>query len=113
MTIDDLDRALVERLRVDGRESNRSLATALDVNEATVATRLRRLEQNSIMRVVALTEMEAFGYRDMVFAKLRVGSRSIMAVGEDLARLPEVISVTVSTGRFDVIATVSLEPPVR
>jgi DNA-binding Lrp family transcriptional regulator len=106
LTIDDLDRALVERLRVDGRESNRSLATALGVNEATVASRLRRLEQSSIMRVVALTDMEAFGYRYMVFAKLLVGSRSIMAVGEELSRLPEVISVTVSTGRFDVIATV-------
>jgi DNA-binding Lrp family transcriptional regulator len=106
ITIDDLDRALVERLRHDGRESNRSLATALGVNEATIANRLRRLEANSIMRVVALTDMEAFGHEYLVFVKLRVGSRSIMTVGEELARLPETISVTVSTGRFDVIATV-------
>ncbi|MCW3063603.1 MAG: transcriptional regulator, AsnC family [Solirubrobacterales bacterium] len=105
-SIDDLDRALVERLRRDGRESNRSLAAALGVNEATIANRLRRLEAGSIMRVVALTDMEAFGYGFLVFVKLRVGSRSIMAVGEELSRLPEVISVTVSTGRYDVIATV-------
>jgi DNA-binding Lrp family transcriptional regulator len=96
----------VERLRIDGRESNRSLATALAVNESTVANRLRRLESSSIMRVVALTDMEAFGHRYMVFAKLRVASHSIEAVGHELARLPEIISVTVSTGRFDVIATV-------
>jgi DNA-binding Lrp family transcriptional regulator len=78
----------------------------LGVNEATVATRLRRLESSSIMRVVALTDMEAFGHRYMVFAKLRVDSRAIGTVGDELARLPEIISVTVSTGRFDVIATV-------
>src|ERR1700692_3517549 len=95
-SIDDLDRALVERLRRDGRESNRSLAAAVGVNEATVANRLRRLEAGAIMRVVALTDMEAFGYGFLVFVKLRVGSRSIMAVGEELARLPEVISVTVA-----------------
>jgi DNA-binding Lrp family transcriptional regulator len=106
MSIDDLDRALVERLRLDGRESNRSLAKALGVNEATVANRLRRLEAGSIMRVVALTDMEAFGHGFLVFVKLRLSSRSVMAVGEELGRLPEVISVTVSTGRYDVIATV-------
>jgi DNA-binding Lrp family transcriptional regulator len=106
LSIDDLDRALVERLREDGRESNRSLASALGVNEATVAARLRRLETGSIMRVVALTDMEAFGYRYLVFVKLRVSSGSLMTVGEELARLPETISVTVSTGRYDVIATV-------
>lgn len=106
MSIDDLDRALVERLREDGRESNRSLASALGVNEATVANRLRRLESGSIMRVVALTDMEAFGHGFLVFVKLRVSARSIAAVGEALARIPEVISVTVSTGRYDVIAVV-------
>jgi DNA-binding Lrp family transcriptional regulator len=106
VSIDDLDRALVERLRIDGRESNRSLASALGVNEATVANRLRRLEAASIMRVVALTDMEAFGHSYLVFAKLRVASRSIMAVAQELSSLPEVISVTVSTGRYDVVATV-------
>jgi DNA-binding Lrp family transcriptional regulator len=105
LTIDAVDRALVERLRIDGRESNRSLAAALGINETTVANRLRRLETTSTMRVVALTDLEAFGYQYMVFAKLRVGSRSIMDVSEALARMPEVISVTVATGRFDVIAT--------
>jgi DNA-binding Lrp family transcriptional regulator len=58
------------------------------------------------MRVVALTDMEAFGHRYLVFAKLRAASRSVESVAEELARLPETISVTVSTGRFDVIATV-------
>jgi DNA-binding Lrp family transcriptional regulator len=106
VSIDELDRALVERLRVDGRESNRSLAAALGVNEATIANRLKRLEAGSIMRVVALTDMEAFGHSFLAFAKLRVGSRSVMAVGEELSRLPEVISITVATGRYDVIATV-------
>jgi DNA-binding Lrp family transcriptional regulator len=105
MSIDDLDRALVERLQVDGRESNRSLAGALGVNEATVANRLKRLEAGSIMRVVALTDMEAFGHSYLAFVKLRVGSRSVMAVAEELATLPEVISLSVSTGRYDVIVT--------
>lgn len=106
LTIDDLDRALVERLRRDGRESNRSLAAALGVSEITVASRLRRLETASIMRVVAMTDMEAFGFRYLVFVKIRASSRSVVKVAEELTALPEAISVTVSTGRFDAIATV-------
>lgn len=103
-TIDELDRALVNRLRADGRASNRSLAAELGVNEATVANRLRRLEQARIMRVVALTDMAAFGYEFLAFAKLRVRDRSVMEVAADVAQLAESISVVVSTGRYDVIA---------
>ena len=101
--IDELDRALVERLRVDGRESNRSLASALGVNEATVASRLRRMEAASIMRVVALTDIEAFGYGYLVFAKLRARGRPLREIGADLAALPEAISVILTAGRFDLI----------
>ena len=60
--IDELDRSIVERLRLDGRETNRSLAAALGVNEATIATRLRRLETNNVMHVVALTDIERLGF---------------------------------------------------
>ncbi|MGW6729665.1 AsnC family protein [Nocardia sp. NPDC055029] len=55
--LDDIDRAVVERLRKDGRETNRALSQALAINEVTVATRIRRLELSSIMRVVAVTDM--------------------------------------------------------
>jgi DNA-binding Lrp family transcriptional regulator len=106
IAIDELDRALVERLRRNGRESNRSLAAALDINEITVASRLRRLETASIMRVVALTDMEAFGHRYLVFAKLRAATRSVATVAQELARVPEAISVTITTGRTDVVAVV-------
>ena len=35
--LDDLDRALFERLRIDGRESNRSLGSKLNVNGSSLA----------------------------------------------------------------------------
>ncbi|WP_330254966.1 Lrp/AsnC family transcriptional regulator [Nocardia sp. NBC_00565] len=104
--LDDLDRALVERLRIDGRETNRALAQALGVNEVTVATRLRRMEQNSIMRVVAVTDMRIFGHREFAFACLRVSDHPVLKVGTDVAELPEVVAVTISTGRYDLIVPV-------
>ncbi|MFX0578488.1 Lrp/AsnC family transcriptional regulator [Nocardia nepalensis] len=102
--LDDVDRALVERLRHDGRETNRSLAQALGISEVTVAARLRRMEQNAIMRVVAVTDMQVFGHREFAFAFFTVAKRSALEVGAELAKLPEVIAVTISTGRYDLIA---------
>lgn len=104
--IDDLDRGLVERLRVDGRETNRSLAKALGVNEATVAARLRRLESAAVIHVVALTDMEGFGKHFFAFALIGVDDRSPLDVGAEIAEIPEVISLTVTTGRCDLFAAV-------
>ena len=104
--LDDLDRALFERLRIDGRESNRSLGSKLNVNEVTVAARLRRLEESGVMRVVAITDIRLFGHREFAFAMINVGGRSVYEVAADLAKLPEAIAVTVSTGRFDIIVPI-------
>ena len=60
--LDELDLALVEALRRDGRAGNRSLGAELGVNEVTVANRIRRLSAASVIRVVALTDIEAFGH---------------------------------------------------
>ena len=104
--LDDLDRALLELLRIDGRESNRSLGSKLNVNEVTVAARLRRLEESGVMRVVAITDIRLFGHREFAFAMINVGGRSVYDVAADLAKLPESIAVTVSTGRFDIIVPI-------
>jgi DNA-binding Lrp family transcriptional regulator len=101
--IDDLDRAVIDRLRHDGREGNRSLAAALGVGEVTIASRLKRLEESLVLRVVAVIDMEAFGHRDLVLVKIRVTGRPVTEVSEELAQLPEVIAVTITTGNFDII----------
>lgn len=103
LDLDDLDRALIDRLRIDEREGNRSLGARLKVNEVTIAARLRRLEEAGVMRVVAITDIRLFGHREFAFAMVNVGGRSVYDVAADLAKLPEAISVTVCTGRFDII----------
>src|SRR5581483_3372719 len=103
VTVDELDRALIQALWRDGRTSNRALAKALGVSEATIASRLARLEEAAITRVVALVDMEAFGYEYLAFAKVRVGGRRLADVAQDLTELQESISVTITTGRFDLI----------
>jgi DNA-binding Lrp family transcriptional regulator len=104
--LDSLDLALIEKLRHDGRKGNRSLATELNVNEVTVATRLRRMEDGGVMRVVAITDIRLFGHREFAFAMIQVAGRAIHAVAADLASLPETIAVTICTGRFDIVVAI-------
>src|SRR5689334_6866445 len=105
-TIDDLDRRIVERLRVDGRETNRSLAAALDVNEATIASRLRRLEAANVVHVVALTDMHRLGFSYFAFAMIAVADRPIAEVAQEIAQIPQTISSNMHSGRYDVICGV-------
>ena len=106
LELDDLDKALIEHLRIDGREGNRSLGAKLKVNEVTVASRLRRLEESGMMRVVAVTDIQLFGHREFAFAMVNAGGRAIDEVAADLAKLPEAVSVTVCTGRFDIVVPI-------
>jgi DNA-binding Lrp family transcriptional regulator len=109
--IDDLDRRLAARLRSDGRESTRSLARTLGVSETTVAARLRSLERDGAMRVVAVTDVEAFGYGYLAFVAVTIRGRRPQAVADEIASIPATISVAVVTGRHQVIVTVLARTP--
>lgn len=103
--LDDLDRAIIDRLRVDGRESSRSLGLALDVNKTTVAQRLHLLEERSVIRVVAVRDLFAFGHQFLAFAMIRVADASVPTVARRVAALPDAIGVTIRTGGYDVMAS--------
>lgn len=104
--LDDLDRAIITRLRDDGRASNRSLADALGVNEATISSRLRRMEDEHIVRVVAVTDMVALGHEFFAIAKVRVAGRPVREVGAALAEMPENIAVVVTMGQYDLFLSI-------
>lgn len=59
--LDDLDRALIRLLSTAGDESNRELARRLRVSDATIRTRLRRLEDANLVRVVTARDPIAYG----------------------------------------------------
>lgn len=105
--VDELDVRLVERLVANGRESNRSLAEALGVNQATIAARLKRLATMQIMRVVAVTDLAAFGFGFFAFGLIRTAGRPVLEIADDLATLPELISVNATSGCCDIVARVA------
>ncbi|MCW6530949.1 Lrp/AsnC family transcriptional regulator [Sphingomonas sp.] len=96
-----MDERIIAALRQNGRIANRDLARDMGVNEATVRTRLRRLEEANMLRVVAMRDLSAMGFEYLAPVGVQVKGRAATAVGEELARLERVITVNVAIGTHD------------
>jgi Lrp/AsnC family transcriptional regulator for asnA, asnC and gidA len=103
------DRELAALLREDGRMSNRALARLLNVSEATVRIRIRRLAESNTMRVAAITDIFAAGYDLLMHVGVQVAERSASEVAADLARIPEVVGVTLVGGAHEIETLVVAE----
>ncbi len=107
--LDDTDERIVALLRSDGRMAYRAIAAELGITEATVRTRVRRMEKSDAMRVVAVTDFQAAGYEMMLAVGLTVEGRAPLEVAEALARFPEVFSINVVIGSCDIETLVVAE----
>ena len=99
--LEPIDDKIIAALRQSGRIANRDLARLIDVNEATVRTRLRKLEASNAVRVVAMRDLSAMGFNAIAAVGVQVKGRSASAVGADLAKLDHVITVNVTIGMYD------------
>jgi Lrp/AsnC family leucine-responsive transcriptional regulator len=73
-----------------------------------VGTRIRRLEQINAMRVVAVTDFSALGYKVLLAIGIEVQGRRAEDVCNDLAALPEVFAAHIVTGARDIEILVAL-----
>ncbi|MCA1841624.1 MAG: Lrp/AsnC family transcriptional regulator [Actinobacteria bacterium] len=104
--LDEADHRIIELLTADGRASNRMLAAEVDLTEATVATRLRRLVDQHVLGVTAIFDWEAAGYRWDLWLAVVIEGRPPREVAGDVAALPHVHSVSMVLGPFDLIVHV-------
>jgi Lrp/AsnC family transcriptional regulator, leucine-responsive regulatory protein len=100
--LDDIDRAIVEQLRNNGRASNQQIADTLGLTATTVSTRIRRMEDANQLRVVAVSDFSAHGYNVLMQVAVEVEGRPASDVAAELAQFPEVFAAHVVTGRYDI-----------
>lgn len=100
--IDAHDEAIIAHLREDGRMNIRTLADKIGLNEATVRSRIRRLENSGMMRVVARIDQGAAGFPLTCLAGMRIKGRSIKEVTADLEKIDQIISIVSVIGGNDI-----------
>jgi DNA-binding Lrp family transcriptional regulator len=103
--IDDLDRAIIDRLKRDASATNRALAERLGVTEQTIAARIRRLEDAGLFRVVGLLDARAVGYRLFVIVGIQVAGRTPGDVASEVAAFPFVTGINSCLGGFELTAS--------
>ena len=108
LELDEVDSGIIDILRSNGRATNQDIADQLSISAATVSSRLRRLEESKAMRVVAVADFSAHGYNILIAVGVTVLGRDASHVARDLAKLPEVFSVHLMHGPFDLELLVGL-----
>lgn len=108
--LDALDRGIVEALRADGRTNNSVIAAQLGVAEGTVRQRMRKLTEAGVVKVSALVNPEIISEHQLCMIGMKVGeSQRLEATAEEVSRLPEVRSVAIVTGRYDLLVEVLVD----
>ena len=106
--LDELDRHIIAALKADGRATNQKIARSLRISPATVGARIRRLENINAIRVVAVTDFAALGYKVLLAVGIEVQGRAAEEVAKELAALEEVFAVHLVTGARDIEILVAL-----
>jgi Lrp/AsnC family transcriptional regulator for asnA, asnC and gidA len=103
--LDTLDKSIVARLSDDARISNGHIATELGVTEGTVRARIKRMEEEKLIRLTAVTNIDRFRDAALAYIWIEVErSGQTRAVAEQLAQIPELGFVGVMLGRSDILA---------
>jgi Lrp/AsnC family transcriptional regulator for asnA, asnC and gidA len=107
VSIDELDKQIVEKLTLNGRSSFTQIAKEIGVSTDTVVKRYHRLREEGAIKVSIQINPNKIGYNSIVdfniaFMNLNGFSNSVV---EELAKIPDIIIITKTSGDFDLQVT--------
>jgi Lrp/AsnC family transcriptional regulator for asnA, asnC and gidA len=100
-SLDSLDIGIVRELQDDGRRAFREIARNLSVPEATVRTRVKRLQDQGILQILAFIDASKLGRARLALFFLDVDPKHHDAVVEILNAWTEVSYMSTITGTPD------------
>lgn len=108
MKIDALNISIIRHLQ-EGRKSYKVIAEDLSVSENTIRSRVSKLEDEGVLEIVGLVNPEAVPRHRVVMVGVKLTTMDLVKKGEEFSRARGVVSVSVVTGRFDLILVVLLK----
>ena len=112
VTLDEIDRRLIDALQRDGRASYADLAGLVGLSPAATRLRVQRLLDGGVVTVVGVTDPLALGYPVMAALGVRV-ERNVREVADRIADIDGVIYVVFTSGSFDLLVEVVCEDSSR
>jgi Lrp/AsnC family transcriptional regulator for asnA, asnC and gidA len=102
--IDALDAAMIRMLQADGRISNTDMAKQLKISESTVRGRLKRLIDDGIVQIVAVSNPFMLGFEFTGNVYIHVEMKKIEAIVSRLKTLRELWYIILTTGESNINA---------
>jgi len=102
--IDTIDSQMIQLLQKDGRISNIAIAKRIGIAESTVRTRLKRLIDENIIQIVAMSNPFDLGFQVAGNFKITIDLKQKDRILEELVAIKELWYVVLTTGGTDVDA---------
>ena len=108
MKIDQTSLEIIKQLR-DGRKSFKTIAEELSVSENTIRARVSKLAEEGVLEISGLVDPDSLPGHGAVIVGVKLQRMDLIKKGEEFSKLRGVVSVSVVTGRFDLILLVLLK----
>lgn len=111
MSTDAIDDGIIALLSENGRLTHNEIAKQLDVSEGTVRNRIKKLVDTGLLCVKGLLNPELIPEKQIIFLGVKVkASKDLEKAAESVVGLSDVISVSIISGRYDLLVEVFIEP---
>ena len=104
VAVSDADRALIDALQRDARQSFTSLAEGIGRSEAYVRRRVKALVDADVIAITAIADPRVFGLEALAWLGLSVEPARVQAVADTLVDLRQIDYAAITTGPLNVMA---------
>jgi Lrp/AsnC family transcriptional regulator for asnA, asnC and gidA len=99
--LDRIDLGIIRELQEDGRRAFREIARNLSIPEATVRTRVKRLQDQGVVQILAFTDPAKLDNSKMSLFLVDISPEEHDRIVHTLAAWPEVSYLSTTTGTAD------------
>lgn len=108
MKADETNLSIIKLLR-EGRRSFKEIGAQLSLSENTVRARVNKLIKQGVLEITGLIDPQFLPGHRVAMVGVKLQTMNLIKKGEEFSRLRGVVSVSVVTGRYDLILTVLLK----
>jgi len=105
--LDDVDLRILEKLSRDARMSNREIADSLELAEGTVRGRIKRLQADNVIKIMAIADARLMTGQDnpmMAYLGIHADLKELQQTAHKISELPFVRFAATMLGRYEILA---------
>lgn len=104
--LDDIDSRIIHSLIENARITLSQMSKEIDVPDATISNRLKKLDKNVIKQYTLILDLDKFGLKVTAIIIIQTESDKHRSVESKLAKLEEVSEVYSISGEYDILIKV-------